>query len=217
MKGKSLLQEADILPVEFYQRSNVLQIAQQLIGKILCTRIDGIVTAGRIVETEAYAGIHDRASHAFGGRQTARVAPMYAHGGISYVYLCYGIHHLFNVVTNKADIPHAILIRALEPVWGIEAMRERLTVSNPGRSIAANDMTIARGPGKLSRALGIETRHTAMSLMGPEIQIMDDGFRQPARSVMRGPRIGVDYAGDDAALPYRFFVKDHPAVSGRSR
>lgn len=185
----------------------MLQIAEELLGKILCTRIDGEYAAGRIVETEAYAGITDRASHAFGGRRTARVEPMYGPGGRSYVYLCYGIHHLFNVVTNEPGIPHAVLIRALEPIDGHLLMQER-TRSKQLR-------TLARGPGKLARALGITTAHTSLSLQGPLIQLLDDGFRYPAELVARGPRIGVDYAGDDAFLPYRFYVRQHPDVSGK--
>jgi DNA-3-methyladenine glycosylase len=103
------------LPLTFYQRANVLQIAKELLGKILVTKWDGIETSGRIVEVEAYNGIIDKASHASGGRRTNRNEVMYGKGGVAYVYLCYGIHHLFNVVTNEQETPHAILIRALEP------------------------------------------------------------------------------------------------------
>lgn len=216
MKTKSLQKDARLLPVSFYQGDDVLQIARQLIGKILLTRIDGMETAGRIVETEAYAGVKDRASHAFGERRTARVAPMYEAGGISYVYLCYGIHHLFNVVTNRANTPHAVLIRALEPLWGMEAMQQRIDPNKKQRfDTDARRMSLTRGPGKLSRALGIETRHTALSLAGPQILLMDDEFVFPKNRILASPRIGVDYAGKDAALPYRFFVSDHAAVSGR--
>src|SRR6266513_2290537 len=110
------------LGLEFYQRQNVLQIAKELLGKILVTNWEGIVTSGRIVECEAYAGVIDKASHASGGRRTARNEIMYSEGGYTYVYLCYGIHHLFNVVTNSKEIPHAILIRAVDPIEGIEEM-----------------------------------------------------------------------------------------------
>ena len=113
------------LTLDFYKRTNVLLIAQELLGKLLVTNRDGIIISGRIVEVEAYNGTIDKASHAYGGRRTNRTEVMYAHGGVSYVYLCYGIHHLFNVVTNDKDIPHAILIRALEPVKGIEKMLKR--------------------------------------------------------------------------------------------
>lgn len=207
MKNLKDARQWQLLPDSFYRRPDVLQIAEELLGKILCTRMDGEYTAGRIVETEAYAGVTDRASHAFGGRRTARVEPMYGPGGHSYVYLCYGIHHLFNVVTNEPGIPHAVLIRALEPIDGQKLMQER-TGSKQLRALA-------RGPGKLARALGITTAHTAQSLQGPLIQLWDDGFRFPAEQVARGPRIGVDYAGDDAFLPYRFYIRQHPDVSGK--
>src|SRR5450432_4501481 len=113
------------LPVPFYQRQNVLQIAKELLGKVIVTKWNGITTSGRIVECEAYDGVIDRASHAFSGRRTARNEIMYADAGNAYVYICYGIHHLFNVVTNKNDIPHAILIRAIEPLQGTKEMLKR--------------------------------------------------------------------------------------------
>src|SRR5438132_14057715 len=110
------------LPPTFYQRADVLTIAKELLGKLLVTQFNGQVTSGRIVETEAYNGVIDRASHAFGGRRTKRTEVMYGNGGTAYVYFTYGMHHLFNVVTNKADVPHAVLIRAVEPITGIEEM-----------------------------------------------------------------------------------------------
>src|ERR1700741_1441905 len=113
------------LPVSFYQRENVFEIAKELLGKLLVTKWNGVVSSGRIVEVEAYNGIIDKASHAFAGRRTARNEIMYAKGGVAYVYLCYGIHHLFNVVTNDPETPHAILIRAAEPVYGIDIMLMR--------------------------------------------------------------------------------------------
>src|SRR4026207_1629474 len=113
------------LTLSFYQRSNVVKIAKELLGKILVTKWNGIETSGRIVEVEAYNGVVDKASHAAGGRRTNRNEVMYGEGGGSYVYLCYGIHHLFNVVTNRPGTPHAILIRALEPIKGIDVMLER--------------------------------------------------------------------------------------------
>src|SRR6266705_4368285 len=113
------------LDIEFYGRKNVLQIAKELLGKILVTNWKGIITSGRIVECEAYAGVIDKASHASGGRRTVRNEIMYGEGGYAYVYLCYGIHHLFNVVTNSTDIPHAILIRAIDPIQGINTMLAR--------------------------------------------------------------------------------------------
>jgi DNA-3-methyladenine glycosylase len=182
-------------------------IARELLGKVLVTEFDGQRTAGRIVEVEAYNGVVDRASHAWSGRRTKRTEVMYGAGGHAYVYLIYGIHHLFNVVTNGLDSPHAILVRGVEPLEGIPVMLER--VGKPKL-----DYTLTRGPGNLSRALGLLTVHTGTSLFGGEIWIGDDGVRVPRSKVIATPRIGVDYAGEDAALPYRFFVAGSPWVSG---
>ncbi|TDH26549.1 DNA-3-methyladenine glycosylase [Segetibacter sp. 3557_3] len=196
------------LPAAFYERTDVVTIARELIGKILATRFDGKLTAGRIVETESYNGVVDKASHASGGRRTNRTEIMYENGGVAYVYLCYGIHQLFNVVTNVKDTPHAVLIRALEPVAGIEQMLLRSF-----KAVHGFDLT--RGPGNVSKALGIRTHHTGVDLRGDEMFIVDDGFSYAASLVIATPRIGVDYAGEDALLPYRFVVKGNPYVSGK--
>lgn len=198
------------LPLSFYARPNVVNIARELLGKILVTRFDKIKTSGRIVEVEAYNGTVDRASHASGGRRTARNEVMYGHPGISYVYLCYGIHYLFNVVTNKNETPHAILIRALEPLTGINDMLIRT-----GKSKLDN--TLTRGPGNLSKALGISITHTGKSLLGTDLYIAEDGFVPEVSSVKASPRIGVDYAGEDALLPYRFYVAGNPFVSAKPK
>ena len=198
------------LPRSFYQREDVLVIAQELLGKILVTKRNGIVTSGRIVEVEAYAGIHDKASHASGGRRTERNRVMYANGGLAYIYLCYGIHHLFNVVTNGEDTPHAILIRALEPLVGIETMLERTGKKVP-------DNTLTRGPGNLSKALNLHVSHSGTSLSSRELFIADDGFVYNPKQIASSRRIGVDYAGTDALLPYRFYVKGNPHVSGKPK
>jgi DNA-3-methyladenine glycosylase len=196
------------LPVSFYEREDVVLISKELIGKILVTQFDGRLTAGRIVETEAYNGIGDKASHAWNGRRTNRTEIMYAPGGVAYVYLCYGIHHLFNVVTNVKNIPNAVLIRAVEPLEGIDIMLERTKKSKAGY-----DLT--RGPGNVSKALGIYTKHTGCNLIGVEIFIADDGFQYDPVDIIATPRIGVDYAGEDASLPYRFIVKNNLYVSGK--
>ena len=198
------------LKLDFYRRDNVLEVAEDLIGKLLITYKDGIRTGGRIVECEAYAGAPDKASHAFGGRRTARNEVMYKDGGLAYVYLCYGIHHLFNVVTNVKETPHAILIRGIEPVMGIQDMLLRTGKSKP-------DDTLTRGPGNVSKALGIHTIDTGTSLVGGSIFLADDGFSYSVRKIFKSPRIGVDYAGKDALLPYRYYVKGNPFVSGRPR
>lgn len=198
----------DKLSPDFYNRTDVVRIARELIGKILVTHFGGLLTAGRIVETEAYAGVGDRASHAWGGRRTKRTEIMFGDPGTAYVYLCYGIHHLFNVVTNKKDIPHAVLIRALEPVHGIPGMLQRT-----GKKKA--DYTLTKGPGNVSRALGIFTQHTGWDLQSDELFIATDGFETKKKDILISARIGVDYAGDDAALPYRFTLRDNPYVSGK--
>ncbi len=196
------------LPISFYERKNVLVIGKELLGKVLVTRFEGVLTAGRIVETEAYNGIIDKASHAFGGRRTDRTEVMYANGGKAYVYLCYGIHHLFNVVTNVEGTPHAILIRAVEPIIGIEDMLIRT-----GKKKLDN--TLTKGPGNVSKALGIHTHHTGADLKSTHIFIADDGYKLSRNQILATPRIGVDYAGDDALLPYRFIVKGNAYVSGK--
>jgi DNA-3-methyladenine glycosylase len=208
----------------FYDRAGVVAVARDLLGKVLVTEFGGRRTSGRIVETEAYNGVGDRASHAWSGRRTRRTEVMYGAGGTAYVYLIYGIHHLFNVVTNKKDIPHAVLVRALEPMEGIEVMRERLgrgTLRDGGVKEGLRDgggervdYSLTRGPGNLARALGLRTVHTGLSLMGDEIWIGDDGYRPKRSEIIAGPRIGVDYAGVDAGLPYRFYIKGSPYVSG---
>ena len=192
----------------FYDRPDVVRIARQLLGKVLVTELEGGRTSGRIVEVEAYNGVVDRASHAWSGRRTRRTEVMYREGGTAYVYLIYGIHHLFNVVTNKKDIPHAVLVRALEPLEGIPLMLKRTDKVKP-------DHSLTRGPGNLSRAMGLATLHTGYSLYEGEIYIGDDGHRVRPAEIVATPRIGVDYAGPDAQLPYRFFVKGNPYVSGK--
>ena len=197
------------LPVDFYQRNDVLEISKELLGKILVTKF-GKLTSGRIVEVEAYAGVIDRASHAWGGRFTKRNEIMYGEGGFAYVYLCYGIHHLFNVVTNRKDTPHAILVRAVEPLQGIPTMLDRTGKEKP-------DGTLTRGPGNVSKALGIHTSHSGLSLQGSKLFIAEDNFSYTPDAIASSPRIGVDYAGNDAKLPYRFYIKGNIYVSGKPR
>lgn len=189
------------LPPDFYLRNNVLQISHELIGKFLVTNIGGKITSGMIIEAEAYNGVADKASHAYGGKRTKRNEVMYANGGAAYVYLCYGIHHLFNVVTNKHDIPHAILIRGVVPTDGINTILER-------REQDTLNTKTANGPGTLSIALGIKTLHSGISLSGNVIWLEDRGITFPKKDILKTPRIGVDYAGKDALLPYRYRLKE---------
>ena len=199
---------SDKLPITFYRQKNVCIIAKALIGKVLVSSFDNMITAGRIVETEAYNGVIDKASHAWGGRRTNRTEIMYAAGGLSYVYLCYGIHHLFNVVTNVENVPHAILIRGIEPLTGIDHMLQRTGKIKP-------DYTLTRGPGNVSKAMGICTQHTGLDLQSKKLFIVDDGFKIKPSQILVTPRIGVDYAGKDAWLPYRFILKGNLYVSGK--
>lgn len=195
-----------ILQESFYKRDDVVQVAKDLLGKLLVTNINGQLTSGIIVETEAYAGVGDKASHAYGNRRTKRTEIMYAEGGTAYVYLCYGIHHLFNVVTNDSDIPHAVLVRGIEPIDGIDVMLERRR-----KEKLAN--TLTAGPGALSEAMGIRTSHTGLKLDGPEIIISNSGRKVFEKNILSGTRVGVAYAKEDAYLPYRFSLKDNKYVS----
>ena len=160
------------LKPDFYQRDNVVKIAKDLLGKILYTRIDGVLTGGIIVETEAYSW-KERGCHAYGARKTGRNAIMFAEGGYSYVYMCYGIHYLFNVVTNREDTPEAVLIRALEPVAGIDLMKRR-------RGTFPSGFHLTSGPGKLTKALGIGRSFNGKSLLDDEIWIEDPGTKLAA-------------------------------------
>lgn len=190
MEGKKLKKS-------FYNNEDVVEVSRLLLGKKLCTFFEGQFTSGIITETEAYNGITDKASHAFGGRHTARTEVMYREGGVAYIYLCYGIFSLFNVVTNKKGIPNAVLVRAIIPVDGIEIMQQR-------RKKPHKDKKFSAGPGTLSQALGLHFTQTGISLAGNEIWIEETGIKPDPDKIITGPRIGVDYAGDDAKLPYRF-------------
>jgi DNA-3-methyladenine glycosylase len=198
-----------LLPDSFYLGDDVVAIARRLLGKVLLTRIRGTETSGIITEAEAYAGVTDRASHAYGGRRTARTEVMYAEGGTSYVYLCYGMYSLFNVVTGRKDIPHAVLIRAVRPLAGIPHMERR-------RKMESHKKNFSSGPGTLTQALGIGyKKHNALPLSGPDIRIEDHGISIPRKHIFSGPRIGVAYAGSDANLPYRFWVNpEYEIITG---
>lgn len=194
------------LPLEFYKRTDVLQIARDLIGKIIVTKLNGIITSARIVETEAYVGLTDSASHSFGGRRTARNEHMYATPGTAYVYICYGMHHLFNVVTNEKDIPDAVLIRAAEPVEGVHTMLKRT-----GKKSLDNSLT--RGPGNAAKALGIFKEHSGISLLGNRIYIAADEEKISEEMTGISKRIGVESAGAAAHYPYRYYLKGNRFVS----
>ena len=190
---------------EFYERSNVLLISRELLGKVLCTNYNGKLTSGIIVETEAYAGVIDKASHAYDNKKTNQTKIMYDSGGIAYIYLCYGIHHLFNVVTNSKNIPHAILIRAIEPINGIETMLKRRKKKNKG-------YTLTSGPGSLTKALGITINDSGKSLMSNLIWI-ENQKNINANNVISSPRVGIQYAKDDISNPWRYRIKNNPWTS----
>jgi DNA-3-methyladenine glycosylase len=194
------------LPEDFYLRDDVVAISNELLGKVLCTQMDGDPTKIIITETEAYAGVTDKASHAYGNKRTRRTEPMFGRGGTAYVYLCYGIHYLFNVVTNASDIPHAVLIRAGIPLAGTEVMLKR-------RNKTQVDKTLLGGPGSLAKALGITTGHSGLSLLDSQIWIEDQGIEISDGAILVGPRVGVDYAADDAMRPYRFRASINQAES----
>ena len=194
------------LPIHFYDRPDVVLIAKELIGKIIVTNFEGKITSGRIVETEAYIGLTDRASHSFGGKRTARNEHMYAAAGTAYVYICYGMHHLFNVVTNAKNIPDAVLIRALEPITGIDIMLGRT-----GKIKLDNSLT--KGPGNAAKALGISKVNSGINLHQPEINIAEDEFEITEESIGVSRRIGVESSGDAALKPFRFYVKGNRFVS----
>lgn len=184
----------------YYQQEDVVALSKDLLGKYLVTNLGGQgITSGKIVETEAYNGITDRASHAYGQRLTARTKVMYQQGGVAYVYLIYGIYHLFNIITGDEGVPTAILIRAIEPAEGMEVMLNRRQMPNLLPKLTA-------GPGVLSIAMGIDKSHTGTSLTGDEIWVEDRGLYIPGQDIISSPRVGVGYAREDALLPWRFRV-----------
>jgi DNA-3-methyladenine glycosylase len=189
------------LPKSYYLQEDVVKLAKDLIGKVLVTKIDGCLTAGIISETEAYNGVVDKACHAYGGRRTGRTEVMFGEGGTSYVYLCYGIHNLFNIVTNTKDIPQAILVRGIIPLKGKEIILDRRN-----SKVFKKDLCI--GPGKVTAALGIGLLHNNLPLTGKTVWLEDDNIKINPKKILIGPRIGVDYAGEDAKLPYRFWINE---------
>lgn len=193
-----------LLPEGFYQRSNVTQIARDLIGKVLLTRMEGKVTGGLIVETEAYSW-KERGCHAYNNRKTQRNEVMFGEGGHAYVYLCYGMYNLFNVVTNQAGKADAVLIRALEPTEGLKFMQRRTGAASPKR--------ITSGPGKLTRALAIDRAHNGVHLRSKQVWLEDAGVKIARKDITAGPRIGIDYAGEDAKLAWRFSLTDNDWIS----
>ncbi len=197
------------IPLSFYKRKDVVAIARDLIGKIVVTKFDGLITSGRIIETEAYVAHVDKASHSFGGRRTAKNEHMYARPGTAYVYICYGMHQMLNVVTNDKDVPDAVLIRAVEPLEGIDIMLQRT-----GKEKL--DFTLTKGPGNVGKALGIFKMHSGLHLLDDEIYLADDGLKLKENEVGISKRIGVESAFPDSELPYRFYERGNKYVSGKN-
>jgi len=198
----------DKLPREFYTRPNVLTVARELLGKLLVVPAkNGRRVSGIIVETEAYRGPQDRAAHSYGGRRTKRTETMYGTGGTAYVFFVFGMYYQFNVVTNVTDIPHAVLIRALEPVEGIELMRKR--------RLGQPDHNLTNGPGKLCLALGIDRKLDGADLLGNKVWL-EEGEKVPRSQIASGPRIGIDYAEEWIDKPWRFWIKGNPYVSRKA-
>ncbi len=195
-----------VLGQDFYSNEDVLAISQQLLGKVLVTNIDNYLTSGIIVETEAYNGVSDKASHAYNNRRTNRTETMYHKGGVAYVYLCYGIHHLFNVVTGCKDVPQAVLVRAIEPLDGISIMLKRR------KKQASHKLTA--GPGIMTAALGITKQLDGQRLnRTTPIWVEDRGMIVASSDILASPRIGIDYAAEHKDLPWRFQLKNNPFVS----
>ena len=195
-----------VLAPGYYLSEDVIGLARDLIGRVICSFINQKLVCGIITETEAYAGVNDKASHAYGGRNTSRTSILFREGGCAYIYLCYGVHSLFNVVTSGLGIPHAVLIRSVLLTEGIPFALHRM-----GKREYNPAMTI--GPGRVSKAMAFHYSQSGCSLQGPHIYIEDRRTEFPVEIIHAGPRIGVDYAGEDALLPYRFFV-NHSDLSG---
>lgn len=189
----------------YYMDPDVAGIARDLLGKLLWSNIGNQLTAGIIVETEAYCGATDRACHAYPDKRTKRTEVMYSIGGIAYVYLVYGMHHLFNIVTNTEGNADAVLIRAIEPIEGLEIMKLRRGIDN-------NNKLLTGGPARLTQALGITVANNKTNLQGDEIWL-SEGTNISDEMVVASSRIGVDYAGEDAQLPWRFNIKGNKFVS----
>jgi len=196
------------LDLSFYQNPDVITVARELLGKYLVTEIDGLYCSGLITEVEAYRAPDDKACHAYNNRRTKRTEIMFWPGGVAYVYLCYGIHHLFNVVTGDADMAHAVLIRAVEAKDGLEVMEDR-------RRMSAQRPQLTAGPGVMSKAMGITTQWTGQSLVEPSspIWVEDRGHLVASDEIGESTRIGVDYAEECALWPWRFFLNDNKWVS----
>ncbi len=196
-----------ILDKNYFINDDVIYLAQDLLGKIIKTDIDGVECNGMIVETEAYKAPEDKASHAYNNRLTTRTSTMFAEGGVAYIYFVYGFHNMFNVVTGPEGIPHAILVRAIEPLTNIESMMLR-------RGFQHQNVELTNGPGKLCKALGIDRAFNGIDLTDTktEISIFDANIHIEKENIISSPRIGVAYAQEYAKKPWRFRIKGNKWV-----
>jgi DNA-3-methyladenine glycosylase len=194
------------LPESFYRREDTVAIARELLGKCLFTEIDGLLCGGIIIETEAYIGPHDMGSHSYNNRRTTKNEMMYSEGGVVYMYICYGIHDMLNVVTGLEELSHAVLIRALQPEIGIDIMRMRRNISN-------NDLRLCQGPGALAKAIGVNKLHNGVSLQDGEIWIEDKGIIFTDEQITAAPRVGLNIPEPYKSIPWRFYVKGNKFVS----
>ncbi|MBO7491741.1 MAG: DNA-3-methyladenine glycosylase [Bacteroidales bacterium] len=188
------------LQKSYFLQKDVVFLAKDLLGKHIFTCIDGQITGGIISETEAYVAEVDKASHAYNHRRTKRNEMMYHEGGVVYMYICYGMHHMLNIVTNEEDVADAILIRGIIPTHG-----EELILKRTGKTHITSSVT--SGPGKVSKALGLTIADNGTPLDSEKVWLEDRGEAVSEEEIQATPRIGVDYAGEDAKLPYRFVLK----------
>jgi DNA-3-methyladenine glycosylase len=198
------------LPLKFYQRDDLLTIAKELLGKWLFTDFEGKLTGGIIIETEAYGGAIDRASHAYGNRRTARTEILFQKGGLAYVHICYGMHHMLNIVVNNSDIPEGILIRALAPRVGIATMAQRRSRK---QKTTLHEKHLANGPGSLTQALGITMQQYGHTMTSSPLWVEDRKTRIESHMIVSTSRIGIDYAEEDALLPWRFLLEKPEELS----
>lgn len=197
------------LPLSYYLNSDVVYLAKDLIGKILFTCINNTLTAGIITETEAYAGTTDKACHAYGNKYTKRTQIMYEKGGVGYVYLCYGLHYLFNIITNQKGIPDAVLIRGIFPIYGLDDMLKRA-----GKAKFTDKDGL--GPGKVSKLLGINMSHNGIALNSQTVWVCNSQLNREKLQIQVGKRIGIAYAEEDALLPYRFTIQNYKYLKSQS-
>ena len=194
------------LPIDFYRQADVVSVARQLIGKLVYSNIGGEITGGIIVETEAYCGPHDRGSHAYNNKRTARNEMMYKAGGIAYMYICYGIHNMLNIVTGDEGMSHAALIRAIQPLTGLKVMRER-------RGIFNNDKRLCQGPGALAKSMGLLKLHNGTDLQGDLIWLADEAINYADGDIVASARVGMNFDGPYKTIPWRFYLKGSAYVS----